>query len=81
MAEVLPFPVVRRRDYVRRQAARMAELSDAAAENHLRAQLSLQAKTMAKKGISSAIIERELRSLEVAIRVLLWRLVLTGDTA
>ncbi len=81
MAEILPFPAVRRRDYVHRQAVRMAELSPVAAEKHLRAQLSLQAKTMARKGIAPDAIDRELGTLETAIRVLLWRVVLTGDTA
>ena len=81
MAEVLPFPIVRRRDYVRRQAVRMAEVSPAAAEKHLQAQLKLQAKTMARKGIGEDLIVREQQSLETAIRVHLWRLVLTGHTA
>jgi hypothetical protein len=81
MAEILPFPTYRRREYVRRQACRMAELSPKAAEKHLAAQLALQVRTMARKGIAEAIIERELRTLETAIRVHLWQLVLTGDTA
>ncbi len=81
MAEIVPFPTVRRRDYVRRQAMRMAELSSAAAEKHLRAQLTIQARTMVRKGIAADRIEREQRALETAIRVHLWHLVLTGHTA
>jgi hypothetical protein len=59
----------------------MAELSPKAAEKHLAAQLALQARTMARKGIAAEAIEREQEGLETAVRAILWRVVLTGDTA
>ncbi|SER58451.1 hypothetical protein SAMN05216548_12715 [Faunimonas pinastri] len=80
-AEVLPFPAVRRRDFVLRHASRMAQLSHDAGERHLRRQLDIQAETMARRGIIAEMIASEIRALEAAIRAELWLLVLTPGGA
>jgi len=81
LAEVIPFPTTRRRTYIRKQAARMASLGHDAAERHLERHLNLQAASMSRKGVSPALIARETRALELAIRVELWRMVLTPEGA
>lgn len=81
-ARVIPFPPSRRVDYVARQAARVAELSHHSGEHHLRHQLRVQREAMERRGIDPQVIERELRSLEAAIRCRLWHDILTpGDSA
>jgi hypothetical protein len=81
MAEVIPFPVVRRVDFVWRHAARMSELRAKAAENHLASQLKIQRDTMTRKGVDPERIDQELATLEAAIRAELWRLVLSPGGA
>ena len=78
-AAVLPFPRVRDRNFLTRHATRMADLEQATAEKHLANQLRIQAETMARSGIAPDLIAREVRSLELAIRGVLWRLVLSGE--
>lgn len=73
---VVPFPRTRHRPFVQRHARRMAEYPPSTAEKHLAAQLNIQRDTMLKRGIATAIIDRELRALETAIRTELWHLVL-----
>ena len=76
MPVVLPFPAVRRRAFLARQARRMTELNHVGAENLLRFLIEQQATTMARKGIAPVLIDRELRSLETGIRAEFWRLTL-----
>ncbi len=77
MAEVVvPFPLTRRRAFIRRQAGRIAAASPTTGEKLLAHALRQQAATMNKRGISSAIIEHEVGALECAIRAELWRVVL-----
>ena len=78
-AVVVPFPIVRRRSFVRKHAARMASLPETTGEKHLAYQLRLQTETMLKRGIAPDIVEQEVRSLETAIRCELGRLVLTPE--
>jgi hypothetical protein len=81
-AEIVPFPAHRRGRFVAKQAARMADLSPAAAERHLQQQLKIQGDTMARRGISEDLITEQRSRLEKAIRTDLWRLVLCpGDEA
>ena len=77
-AEILAFPLTRRAAFIRRHAARMANLRESTAEKHLRTQLDLQAKTMRKRGIPAPEIELQIQSAEAAIRAELWRLVIMG---
>jgi hypothetical protein len=75
-SEIVPFPQIRRRRFVMRHAIRLAGLPHKTAEKLLAATLRQQADVMARKGIPAAIIERESRNLENAIRAELWRQVI-----
>jgi Family of unknown function (DUF6074) len=75
-SKIVPFPQIRRRRFVTRNAIRLAGLPHKTAEKILVATLKHQAEVMARKGIPAAIIERESRNLENAIRAELWRQVL-----
>jgi Family of unknown function (DUF6074) len=74
-AAMFAFPLARRRAFVTKHATRLAQLSRAHGNAHLRAQLKLQAETLRRKGVAEAAIAREIRSLESAIRAELWRAV------
>lgn len=80
-AQIIPFPPVRRRHFVARQANRMASLSGYAAERHLVSQLRIQREAYERKGVDPDIIEHEIRALESAIRSALWAAVLTPGGA
>jgi uncharacterized protein DUF6074 len=73
-AVVVPFPLVRRRPFIERQAARVAELNHDAGERHIAYQLEVQAAAMRRKGVNEDLIASELRCMERAIRASLWRL-------
>jgi hypothetical protein len=75
-SKIVPFPQIKRQRFVTRNAIRLAGLSHKTAEKLLAAILRQQADVMARKGIPAAIIERESRNLESAIRAELWRQVL-----
>jgi hypothetical protein len=75
-SKVIPFPQIRRRRFVTRNAVRLAGFPHKTAEKLLAATLRQQAQVMACKGIPAAVIERESHSLENAIRAELWRQVL-----
>ncbi|WP_372422841.1 DUF6074 family protein [Salinarimonas chemoclinalis] len=70
-ASVHVFPIARRRDFVARHAARMAELSPRAAEKHLETQMRIQRETMQRRGVAPDVIDRELASMAGAIRAAL----------
>lgn len=75
-AEIVPFPLVRRRAFIRRHAARVAAATPATGEKLLAHQLRLQASTMARRGIAPETIAAECKALESAIRAELWRAIL-----
>jgi hypothetical protein len=77
-AAVVPFPLVRRRNFIARQATRASELTGDAAERHIQSQIKIQAAAMRRKGIREVIITREIRSMEFAIRSMLARAVSGG---
>jgi Family of unknown function (DUF6074) len=81
MAEVIPFPLTRRRTFIERQAGRVAELNHDAGERHIAHQLNVQAVAMRRKGIDEGRIAREIRCMESAIRVSLSRLLLAQGGA
>jgi hypothetical protein len=78
-ASVVPFPQVRRRRFIAKTAARLAPLSPRTADRILAATLNQQTTTMARKGISAELVDRERHALETAIRAELWRAALTPD--
>jgi hypothetical protein len=65
MPVVVPFPPMRRIEFVRTHAWRLLEKSG---ERHLTAQLRRQADTMRRRGIDPTRIVAELGALEAAIR-------------
>lgn len=68
MAEVIPFPLARRRKFIARQAEHAAEMTPDAAIRYLQYQLKVQRDAMQRKGIAAALIHRELQSMDQAIR-------------
>jgi hypothetical protein len=81
--KLIPFPQIKRRRFVTRNAIRLAGLPHKTAEKLLTATLRQQAQVMARKGIPAAVVERERSALEGAIRGELWRQILLrpGDGA
>ena len=75
---VIPFPCTRRRNFIRRHAARMAELSSEAAERHLRHQVRVQIEALRRKGVAPNLVDMQRLALEGAIRAELDRLAATG---
>ena len=69
MAEVVPFPLGRRLDFVWRQARWFCEQPQRAAEKNLRVQIDVQAKTMRARGIAEDLIAEQCRQVEAAIRL------------
>jgi hypothetical protein len=62
MASVIPFPLTRRRAFIRKHAARIAAATPATGEKLLVHQIRIQALTMATRGISCDIIEAECKA-------------------
>jgi len=82
VAIVIPFPIVRRRDFVLRNAARIAEAQPKTAEKLLTHTINVQVETMARRGIAPRLIAREAKALATAIRCQLSHLTgREGDTA
>jgi hypothetical protein len=79
MGIVLPFPLARRRSLIDRQARYAAELDPDAAERHIAQQLKVQAEAMQRKGVDPALIRRELKCMEIAIRAAVWRKLAPSD--
>ena len=78
-AAVLPFPLARRADLVRRQAAWFVEQGHRAAEVNLSRQLDNQRDCLVRKGVSLRTAVAEVRRLESAIRSEVWRLTLAPE--
>lgn len=77
-AQLLPFPLHRRADLVRRQAQHVATRRPGQDSKYLARQLAIQAETMAKRGFAAEVIEREILALRGAINATAWRLVMLG---
>ena len=77
MAQVLPFPSVRRGS----PRARAQTLIGYSAERALAAQLRASREAMKRRGIDPDLIEKDLSSLECAIRTEMWRLTIQSDGA
>ena len=63
MAEVVFFPLARRRAFIERHARLIASMSAAAGERHLVRQLEIQFDVLERKGVACDVIEREVLSL------------------
>lgn len=75
-AEVVPFPLARRRAFIERHARIIAGMRADAGERYLHRQLLIQFDTLERKGVACDVIEREVLSLQSAIRAALWKAVL-----
>jgi hypothetical protein len=83
MADLIPFPLVRRRTFICRNAQRISTAGEPTAERLLAHAIQQQADVMTRRGFDPAVISREVRSLEIAIRAEIFRLTNAprGDTA
>lgn len=78
-AQMIPFPIGRRRAFVARLAEQVASRPAAAGEAHLLQQLKRQGEVLRRKGVPTKAIEGELRALTAAVRTELWRLLLGSN--
>ena len=75
-AVVLAFPAARRRDLVHSIARRALSLRERVGEEHVARSIKLQADVLRRKGVSEPDIEREMKSLEAAVRTVMWEAVM-----
>lgn len=75
-AVILAFPTARRRGLVRALAEQMANRSADEAERHLRLQLHRQTLVLRRRQLADDVVERQVHTLEQAVRAELWRRVL-----
>jgi hypothetical protein len=76
MATIVPFPLAHRRAFVERHARLIAAMKADAGERHLHRQLRIQFENLERKDIDRGVIEREVISLDAAIRAALWQTIL-----
>jgi hypothetical protein len=74
---IAAFPFAHRSGLILRLAEQMAARRPAAAENYLQQQLRRQIEALHRRQVPDRTVEREIRTLESAVRAELWRLVLT----
>ena len=77
-AQLVPFPATRRVGLIGRMARQMASYRPDAAERTLWIRLDATRSAMLRKGIAPGLVDREIRSLELAIRAKLWMIVMQG---
>jgi hypothetical protein len=81
-AIIVPFPITKRRDFIKRNATRIAEAQPKTAEKLLAHAINIQSGTMVRRGIDPELVAHQARAFEAAIRAELWRLIIReGDTA
>jgi hypothetical protein len=76
--KIVPFPAARRVGFIRNMAALMASYRPDAAERTLDVRLDQTRSAMLRRGLGADVVEREVRSLELAIRARLWTIVMQG---
>lgn len=81
MAEMLPFPLARRRAFVRKHAQIALSYDAETGERHIQRQIRDQTAILTRKGIAEDRVNAEARSLEAALRAELWRTVMTPGGA
>lgn len=81
MTEVLPFPLPRRRAFVRRHAEIALGLNPDAGERHIQRQVREQTGNLLRKGVAEELAEAQGKALDAALRAELWRCVMTGGAA
>ena len=68
MAQVIPFPLVRRKAFIFRHAQLIASMRPDVGQRHLERQLAFQAKALLAKQINILIVDREVTRLRAALR-------------
>lgn len=76
--QVVPFPAVRRVGFIRSVARLMASYSPEGGERALIGRLNVQYRAMLRQGVAPDAADRELRSLELAVRAEHWAIVMRG---
>ena len=79
-AKIIPFPLAAQRPLVTNLAAELAAQLPARAEKTLRAELQRRIDALHRQGLHDAVVERDVRAFESAIRAELWRIVLVPPT-
>ena len=67
-ASVIPFPIARRRAFIRKQADHVALMNPDSGVRYLEHQLLVQADAMRRKGIDEDLVQRELRCMRRALQ-------------
>lgn len=80
-ATIVPFPATKRLRFVLRQAKLVLVSRPSSREKVLATQLRIQTKTLAKKGIPSSVVARDVDALCLAIRLQMQRLTASGNAA
>jgi uncharacterized protein DUF6074 len=68
MAKVVPFPLVRRKTFIARQASLIAAMRPEAGQRQLERQLAFQARVLLAKNIDMAVVDREVTRLRSALQ-------------
>jgi hypothetical protein len=67
-AAVVPFPIARRRSFIRKQTEHMSLMNPEAGVRYFEHQVTVQAEAMRRKGICEELVQRELRAMRRAIQ-------------
>jgi predicted GIY-YIG superfamily endonuclease len=67
-ATILPFPILCRHGFIQKQAAYAACMNPDASARYLSHQLKVQSDAMRRRGVAEALIAREIKNMESAIR-------------
>ena len=78
-AEIVPIPAVRQVGFIRNMARLMMSYRREGGERALRLRLEATRKAMLRRGLPADVVGREITSLESAIRIKLWSIVMQGD--
>ena len=81
MAEVVPFPSVKRRAEIEKLAQHLLGFGPDAAEGVLRARLNRRRESLERKGVRPMLIVADIAALEGAVRAALWQRVMPGGGA
>lgn len=74
MAEVIPFPLIRRGDLIWRQARHALTMKPDSCERQVKRSVQQQRERLQRIGIPAEVVERECVQLERAIRAAMWNL-------
>jgi hypothetical protein len=76
-ADLIAFPIVRRRELIAKLAAQMLARPPDVAEKHLQVQVRRQGHALRRKQLPEDQVLRQMRAFEAAVRAALWRNILT----